>query len=872
MPARAIFCILAVLWPCRTGLAEGQRLLRLLDFEERQRGNAEELPMHWVKVEGPGMPHYVNARLSRDAARSGEFSFRFDLNGGSLVYRYPHGRVPMLHGARYRAQVHARTSDLPNARARLVAYASDDDGRPVPATRQESSLFASAPGASEWTALSVDVEAADPRAAWLVVELQLLQPAAYASSALGGRAIHRQDIHGSAWFDDLSIAQVPRMALLSDRPGNLFRRSDPLVLQAEVQDRHTRDLRPSLSVRDADGAVCWQQTGGLSLDGSAESARHRLSIALPDHLPAGWYEASLELFSDGTFVDRATLAFIRLPDDLTDVPADPRFAARATHLAPASWSALPEVLAAAGFGAVKLAVWSREADLGELSTLELARLLRRLRERDVHWIAVLAGLPPSLPPEVAGGDWSALAGAPTSAWQPALAYLLARHANHLRAWQLGDDMPAPEPQALLAAYDAVRGEFERLMDLPVLATPWPLWREPTGGAAHRALHVPGDVLPQHLPLYLAEPLAAGAGTSLVLTPLDAARWDRRLRLRDYAQRVVYALAGGARRLDLPLGMAFEPDGRGGLAPRPEELLLVTRTLILLLGGAEYRGNVPLDVDAEAMLFDRAGRGTLVLWDRRGAASRTLAVDLGPDAVAVDLWGNVRPLLRSPNDRDAGQLRVEVGAMPLFLVGVDVRLARLRESLRLDNGLLESSFRPQARVLSLVNAFDTAISGTLRLEPPEGWTLNPPTVNFTLNPGERLDREIAIEIPFNASAGDAVIAADVSLNAERAFRFTQPLAIRLGLSDVGLQTSAARDGADLVVQQVITNYGQAPLNYSAFAQYPGLARQERLVTDLAPGHSAVKRYRFSPAPPGARVRSGLKELDGPRLLNEEIEVP
>ena len=72
--------------------AQVNRVLKTLDFEERRLGNAEDLPMHFRKVEGPGLPHYVNGRLARDLARSGKFSFRFDLNGGSLIYRYDAGR------------------------------------------------------------------------------------------------------------------------------------------------------------------------------------------------------------------------------------------------------------------------------------------------------------------------------------------------------------------------------------------------------------------------------------------------------------------------------------------------------------------------------------------------------------------------------------------------------------------------------------------------------------------------------------------------------------------------------------------------------------------------------------------------------------
>src|SRR6516164_1043517 len=59
------------------------RVLRTFDFEERQLGNDEDLPMHWLKVDGPELPHYVNGRLTTDRHRSGRYSFRMDLNGGS---------------------------------------------------------------------------------------------------------------------------------------------------------------------------------------------------------------------------------------------------------------------------------------------------------------------------------------------------------------------------------------------------------------------------------------------------------------------------------------------------------------------------------------------------------------------------------------------------------------------------------------------------------------------------------------------------------------------------------------------------------------------------------------------------------------------
>src|SRR4051812_16287997 len=101
--------------------ANVNRTLSTFDFEERRLGNDEDLPMNWVKVDGDNLPHYVNGQLASDRAHSGKYSFRFDLNGGSLVYRYPSGKIRVQSGAHYRVECFVQTTPLPNARAMLSA-------------------------------------------------------------------------------------------------------------------------------------------------------------------------------------------------------------------------------------------------------------------------------------------------------------------------------------------------------------------------------------------------------------------------------------------------------------------------------------------------------------------------------------------------------------------------------------------------------------------------------------------------------------------------------------------------------------------------------------------------------------------------------
>jgi hypothetical protein len=201
------------------------------------------------------------------------------------------------------------------------------------------------------------------------------------------------------------------------------------------------------------------------------------------------------------------------------------------------------------------------------------------------------------------------------------------------------------------------------------------------------------------------------------------------------------------------------------------------------------------------------------------------------------------------------------------------MSQLRASVALDRPLLESSFEPHSRKLRFTNSYRQTIGGMVKLKAPAGWTINPPTFNFALNPGEMFDRDLRIEFPYNSFAGSKTLVAEFLLQGDGTPSFEVPIALSLGLSDVGMQTMALRDGRDVIVQQMISNYGDRPIDYSAFAICPGQPREERLVTNLAPGRTTVKKYRFKgiDLSPDAKVRVGLKEMAGTRVLNDEVEV-
>jgi len=880
MRALAVCTVLVILFPlsARAQPAQVTRVLRTFDFEERRLGNEEDLPMHWLKVEGPGLPHYVNAQLSKDRKHSGDYSFRFDLNGGSLIYRYSAGQIPVQQGAHYRVAACCQTTVLPNARARVTAYLTDLDGHPLPATVRHSELYAAARENEPWHSLEVELSATDSRVGYLVIELELLQPELYLQTTLGKRALFVQDIRGSAWFDDVTVSQVPMVTLSTDRPGNIFRAGDPVRLHVSVSDRFTDDLQGQLIVTDAAGKTVYQHSGALDVQGAdlVSPGNERVSLNLPD-LPAGWYRATLQISSQGQPLGEHALNVVLLADGGQFIAPDPRFGVVATKLPVEAWPDLPQILPYLAAGRVKLALWSEDRDAQQTDAATLDTLIEDLQLLGITPTACLLGLPPSVAQQVGGKDWQRLLRVDSGKWQPELSQLIARHAIHLDRWQLGEDgtdVFVTDPQ-MRKVYDAVYGQFAQLMSNPDLAMPWPAWYELQGRMpATVALSVPSSVLPSQLPLYIQDlHNAEGHNLSLSLELLDASRYGRELQIRDLAQRVIYALGAGASRIDLPIPFTTEQNG-DGLAQQPQELLMIERTLTMILSGATFEGRVPMAEGVEAFLFDRNGEGILALWDRgKETGIKSLALNLGDRALRVDLWGNASPLFQVAGVSSDTSVPLSVGPDPIFLVGIDGPQAQLRSTVAIDLPLLESSLEPHTRHLRFTNTYRQTISGSLKLAGPKGWTLNPPTFQFTLNPGDKFDQDFTIQFPYNSFAGDKTLHCRFALAADRNSSFDVPIAMQLGLSDVGMQCLAFRDGKDIFIQQMITNYGDQPINYTAFSICPGQLRQERLVSDLGPGRTILKRYRFVDVPyePDLRVRAGLKEMEGMRILNEELEV-
>jgi hypothetical protein len=874
-PFSLIFALLLLLPSARA--VEITRVLKTFDFEERRLGNQEDLPMNWSKVSGPGLPHYVHGKLANDQSHGGQWSFRFDLNGGGLIYRYQAGLLKVQAGTHYRIEGYCLTTPLRNARARITAWFADSYGRLIEGSARHSELYAASMPGDAWKKLTLSLTADVPQADSLVIDLELLQPSQYTPASERAAKVLEQDYRGNVWWDDITISQVPVVAMRTDKPANVFRLNEPVRIAAVVSDRSTDDLTAKFIVLDAEGRQVYRRTSRPEVQTVRTSAgrQARMLVEVPT-LPPGWYRAWLIMTSGGLRLQSASLAFVVLADSAKSAPGDGRFGVVATQLPFDSLAQLPAILPMLSAGRVKLAVWSDQGGVDSSNDAQFDRVLTGLGIAQITPSACLLSPPMKLADKLKGTGWPGVLKLKNEEWQSELAFLVSRYANHIEQWQLGpdDDTDFVSNPAARTVYDRVYKEFSQLIADPELAMPWPAWYELAPNAPSTiAFCVPTSVLPSQMPLYLKDlKRKSDRSISVSLQPLDRAKYGLQTQVRDLSQRIIYALAAGSTRIDVPAPLSAT-SSEAGVRIDPDPLFMVERTIFSTLSGAKYKGRIEFGSGIQSFLFDRGGEGILVMWTKGDSEGlKSLPINIGLRPVCIDLWGNATPLLRPSSDPSA-KLPVGVGTMPIFLVDIDGPQAQFRAGVTIDNALLESSFRPHARHIRFSNTYNKPISGTLFFRAPAGWILTPASCAFTLNPGEASDQLVEFEFPYNAVAGLNSLQCEFTLEGEKNANFVVPLTLRLGLSDVGMRTIAFRDGREIYVEQTITNYGERPISYAAWAMYPDEPRQERLVMSLEPGSTTVRRYRFSNVSQDkiGLVRVGIKELEGSRILNDAIEV-
>jgi hypothetical protein len=889
--------------------------------------------MYWFRFTGadyPDFPRFATGTWDRAFGYRSRESFRLDGNGGNVGYYYQTNTIPVQAGQDIRVEAMVYTTRVVHARAVLEVSLSDARGEVIPGTRRRTMMIGGPNDNDRWIPIGVTVPGRFPAVRYANLSLFLLQPTRWRQLDATLRdqpsLIDYVDVHAKAWFDDITLYRLPRVTMTTGYPGQLVPPDTQPAVQINVAGFANQPLDAELTVRDMAGKLVACQTFDSPGSDRPDRTIQWRGGSGGAELAAGVYRSELSLYAGGGRLAglppllTRQLTFARLAPTRPRSSSDRGFGMVLSAPPAGMDEQAARALADDQAGAiaqlpvclVKVPMWQANLRAESLDRADpwTDQIIKRLASRRIGLVGVFGQAPVMLQNSVPASEPNSarvsrrrslvdILSADSSIWRPFIAPPLARHAEQIHYWQIGqeDETDFAQDPRFGAAIATASKEVRNLLNVPSIVVAWPALysyranpEDPTPPppfpAPTASLFLSNRLTVESLPEHLSQlaDLATRRPWATVEPP-DEHAMAREARLGELAWRLVVASAGLAEPAPPAKVRGTQTPGNVFLAApwivpevgraeqiEPAEDLLIFRTVADLLAGCRFGGQIVLAEGVVGCIFDRGdGTGAMAVLNSSGKPVVPISMFLGEKVSRVDLCGNREPV--DPPGADNTQ-QVNAGKAVFFLDGIDPRIARLRVSFRMDPAFVPAAYRKHVRRIQFVNTFDAPISGKVTLRFPDDWDVNPRVIPFSAQGGETFARDVEIRFPYNAQAGMKQFTADFQIDAERAYSVQLISQFEFGLSDVAVTplTQWVNDD-ELMVTMNITNRSDGRLDMFCFVVIPDQPRQERVVAGLLAGGTAVKSFRITGAKAliGKSLRVGLREIRGNRIVNYDVPV-
>lgn len=873
-----------------------ERVVASFNFDEPE--NPYPVPDRWVRVNEHGFPKWNYALCQFDppepAAQGGvDRTYRLQISGGNSGIRLVQGVVAAIPLTDYSIRVMVRTGDLENARARVRACFIDEQGAVV-----EGSESWSRPVLSNgaWTEIRLTLAGQFEDAAWIQVDLLLIQPEKWQQSERFGQEVRQEDVRGTAWFNDLVITRLPRIDL-SASLSNVVVAPDPVELAIRVQDASAGYLTGRLMMLDQAGTLIQETTlTGIQTD--------KTMTWSPGHVPYGWYRIILEVWESASLAGRSYVDFAYVPEGRPGLQTSAnRFGIVADDDGTLSWTESIDLLHELGARSLVVPIYGGDLTLDDVkphrSKLEppVDRLLRLGHSLTFS----LPGFPTSLMEQLSSKGlatlnlFEVLSGTDQDAWM-FLDPLLIGFGQRVPGWVVGTSQ---DPIAYLqpdvpARLKNLQSRFSEVVPDPRVYIPWPIdymlpaeqiasadadrEMEPDTTAARgpgicRYQMVIPDAFDAASSADLVSTILRREGEAQVLLEgVDAGQfgwnwaassltrkaclvWERVHARSDPAvTSASLDTADDGTDADIVLCIRKPWDEIGLQHPQtvPTPAYPVWRNIIQHLSGRRPAGRLDLGEGVTAIIFRGTSadpsQGTICLWNDSDRSETVEArMFLGTGAVsACDLVGNTQLL-----PFEDGEHVVAVGRTPMFIDGADVQLAMFRAGFRFTPDFVDTGTQVHDHTIRLSNPWETTLSGQLRIDEPDSWKYKQRVLSFSVPAGATADIPVNFATPIFELAGSKEFAVNATLESSRSegvptIRLAAP--IEVGYRRILLQAAhhytTTPDGTEfLIVTEDITNDSDEPVWLEAFALAKGYPYQRADVGNLQPGHRATRMFRF-----------------------------
>ena len=516
--------------------AEVNQIVFQCDFEVEQDENYDNWPDHWLRRRGPGYPHYLEIEIKDDrTSRSGNRALQLKLDGGAaMVYSPP---IPISSSYSYLLRARVRTSGLQHDAASIELQFLDSDKKPIGKPETSTKIRK----ASRWTDVTVGPTTSIKRGARFAQLIARVSPG------------EKADLTGSVWFDDIRLARVPRMDLVTNRAHNLFTDAADIELSCRVSGIETDSAWVDFELFDQWGKSIAQGKEEL-IKNADTSDRDFSGVATWRPLVAtnGFYRGEVRVRSGDEVLVRSVnivLTSLMIPPErgefgwALDDPGE-------THQY-RKWATL---FSQAGLNWLKFPVWFNPNENERAD--EVAAFAERLDLRDIAMVGVLDQPPPSVKQSFGRQEHFPAASlfADPSVWGPVVDPVISRLALKVRWWQLGadDDTSFVGYPELAKRVEMIKNRMERFGQKIQIGFAWK-WQHPE---EESSLSAPWDFLalsevppftPRELGDHLANRGANSTSAWVNLQPLRKGDYQTDVRAKDLALRMVAAKKGRGKR-------------------------------------------------------------------------------------------------------------------------------------------------------------------------------------------------------------------------------------------------------------------------------------------------------------------------------------
>ena len=907
-------------------------MVRVFDFEERDT-NPGEVPQYWYRAQDtkesprPDFPSWNRAELFYSEnpspfVKRGSGSVRLPTQGGSTSLLLGKGVLPVFAEADYVVHTSVRTDHITYARAGVVARLLDSSGKFIPGTQATSRLIVSE---GTWTNLSVELTSDSPGAAYIQIELVLLQPKTQASSAGAtpvSYSITNEDRDGGAYFDDVSILQLPRVELSTDSPANITALPATPRLKTLVRDMAGERLRQSIEVLDASGTVIDRTSSALSGGASQQTWQ-------PNLPRLGWYRARLALSNDaGVNVGGSVVDFLWVPGStgnpggtqrLTPFNAErSRLGLTLASLSEQERAVLPQAARAAGVGTLTLPAWTTALtpDNARGHADALQAIVSRLIADGISPTVTLGPVPAGITTGGrfdAGDAWPVLAG-DRKEWLRFAEDIFDRLGPRVPTWQVGR---TTDDRAFWRAWDSelthLQSDLDGYIPGSAIAVPasihhaWdPALLAHLRSSVQIVARVPSSTSAPTLRQAMTNwrPVAAisrgNASLRLALEPADLNTFGATASAEQLTRQMVEAWlimgdstdpsAPGA---SLTLSQPWTLPERRRPQIRPSPALGAWIATSQRLSGRRVVGEFPIAQGVRCLILapldssTEERPGALVLWNESAPPEQARfegAVGRGPVQL-VDIFGNTTPLPLVKTVNGALVARVPLTSSPIFIEGIDVPLVRFLSTVRVEPPFLDATGEVLERSIILTNPWPASITGTVSIVEPGGygrgpkdrsWRITPRSSPFNIPPGRSATIPFTCAFSPTEEAGDKpfLLALDVTADAPYGLIETTRQ-IEVGLKQYSLELRASGAGNDAIIEAIVTNNSRQTMTLELTALAPGQPRTRAVITNLAPGRQVTRRFSYvnlREALATQRVIVSLTDTESTLRLNRSVQVP